>query len=425
MAEPLPRSAATAPAATEAAPRTRVRVLVPYIATYFGGVRRVLGDGLPRLASAPGLAVTYAELCRNDADMDAMERGGVTVDRALGVRGRSVLGAGRGLRRLAGAATQAPRLGRLAWRLSRALRGYDVCYVHGHREVLLAAAAIASLRGRVAPALVWHWHGPPLSVDAGARGAWAAKAVARLGGHASHRVIAISRFSADLMRRMGVPPERIITVLNAARIATGDAVPEAPPLPERAPGERILLLPCASIRENKGVHLAVDALGALPPPYVLWVTGDVADPVAAPYVAELRRRAERAGAAERLRFVGVRRDLHAAMRLAEAVLVPTVSEEPFGLVAAEAQLLGVPVVGSSRGALPEILGEGGGLVFDPDRSGALAAAVARLGGEPGLGRRMAEEARRNAERRYSYERWGHEVAEVLLAAAARRGAHRG
>src|SRR6266568_9599591 len=57
------------------------RVLVPYISTYLGGVRRVLGDGLPRLAAAPELHVTYAELCCNQPDMDAMERAGVEVER--------------------------------------------------------------------------------------------------------------------------------------------------------------------------------------------------------------------------------------------------------------------------------------------------------------------------------------------------------
>ena len=413
-------------APSPASGRLGVRVLVPYIATYFGGVRRVLADGLPRLAAIPGLCVTYAELCCNAADMDGMERSGVAVDRTVGTPGRSVLGGGGDIARVMGIAGQVPRLVRLAWRLSCALRGYDVCYVHGHREVMVATAALALLPRAHEPALVWHWHGPPLSVGAGARGSWSAKAVARLGASKCARLIAISEFSADLMRRMGVPPERTTTVLNAAEVAPPPAQASGDhQLPERAPDQITLLLPCASIRENKGVHLAIDALGALTRKHVLWITGDAADPLATRYVAELRRRAVAAGATDRVRFIGMRRDVHAVMCLADLVLVPTTSEEPFGLVAAEAQLLGIPVVASNRGALPEIVGEGRGLTFDPDCPGALAAAAARVTADPALRHRTVEAARRRAERLFSYDRWRDEVADVLLeAAAARSRPHR-
>ncbi len=51
----------------------------------------------------------------------------------------------------------------------------------------------------------------------------------------------------------------------------------------------------------------------------------------------------------------------------KVMLMPSVCEESFGLVAAEAMLNGIPVLASNRGALPETVGEGG-LVFDiPER----------------------------------------------------------
>lgn len=404
--------------AASAAP---TRVLVPYISTYFGGVRRVLGDGLPRLAAAPGLHVTYAELCCNQSDMDAMERAGVEVERALGVAGQSALGRGGGVRRWSGIAAQVPRLARMAGRLAARFADYDVCYVHGHRELVLAVAA-ATLCGRGrAPAIVWHWHGPPLSVGAGGCGTWGARSFASLGARACARVIAISGFSARLMREMGVPQERITTVINAAEIGPAAAAAALEqPLPARAAGQVTLLLPCASLRPHKGVHLAVEALKELPADHVLWVTGDTADAVAAQYLAELRRLAAELKVGERVHFIGARRDVHAVMRAADAVLVPTVSEEPFGLVAAEAQLLGVPVVGSMRGALPEILGEGAGALFEPGQPRALAAAVAAVTGDAVLRRRLVDAARSRAERLFSYDRWSREVAAVLIEAGSRR-----
>jgi glycosyltransferase involved in cell wall biosynthesis len=49
------------------------------------------------------------------------------------------------------------------------------------------------------------------------------------------------------------------------------------------------------------------------------------------------------------------------------LLMPSLWEEAFGLVAAEAMLNGIPVLGSNRGALPDTLGKGG-FVFDiPER----------------------------------------------------------
>ncbi|MBF6590578.1 MAG: glycosyltransferase, partial [Ktedonobacterales bacterium] len=61
---------------------------------------------------------------------------------------------------------------------------------------------------------------------------------------------------------------------------------------------------------------------------------------------------------------------------AEAVLCPIAWEEPFGLVACEAQAAGTPVVGYARGALPEVVDhEKTGCLVSP---GDVAAAVAAL-----------------------------------------------
>ena len=53
-------------------------------------------------------------------------------------------------------------------------------------------------------------------------------------------------------------------------------------------------------------------------------------------------------------------------------------EEPFGMVAAEAQMAGCPVAAYRRGALPEVVEEGvSGYLADPDDVGRLAAAIMR------------------------------------------------
>jgi glycosyltransferase involved in cell wall biosynthesis len=73
-----------------------------------------------------------------------------------------------------------------------------------------------------------------------------------------------------------------------------------------------------------------------------------------------------------------RRELFEIMRRARVLLMPVEWEEAFGLVAAEAQIVGCPVVGYRRGALPEVVvdGIGGWLVEPADESG-LVEAVGR------------------------------------------------
>jgi UDP-glucose:tetrahydrobiopterin glucosyltransferase len=72
-----------------------------------------------------------------------------------------------------------------------------------------------------------------------------------------------------------------------------------------------------------------------------------------------------------------RPELFELMARSSVLFMPVRWEETFGLVAAEAQMAGLPVVGYRRGALPEVVPQGlGGWLVDPDDEDALLAAVA-------------------------------------------------
>ena len=66
------------------------------------------------------------------------------------------------------------------------------------------------------------------------------------------------------------------------------------------------------------------------------------------------------------------------MARAGAVLMPVEWDEPFGLVAAEALRVGCPVIGYRRGALPEIVRDGDGILVDPGDENALVDALCRV-----------------------------------------------
>jgi len=69
------------------------------------------------------------------------------------------------------------------------------------------------------------------------------------------------------------------------------------------------------------------------------------------------------------------RPVYARTRL---LLVPSVWEEGFGMVAVEAQSCGIPVVASARGGLPESVGNGGLLIDDYRNAEAWVAAIESL-----------------------------------------------
>jgi glycosyltransferase involved in cell wall biosynthesis len=139
---------------------------------------------------------------------------------------------------------------------------------------------------------------------------------------------------------------------------------------------------------RKGVHLAVEALAELPAAELaLQGGGDEG------YLDELRRRARDLGVAERVRFLSEPRDrLPAVYADADAVLFPVQWDEPFGLVPLEAMAVGRPVIATGTGGSGEYMRDGENcLLFEPrDSAEALAAAVRRLGGDPGLRARLRE-----------------------------------
>jgi glycosyltransferase involved in cell wall biosynthesis len=117
-----------------------------------------------------------------------------------------------------------------------------------------------------------------------------------------------------------------------------------------------------------------------------------------PQEERLRARARELGIADRVIFAGFQREAHAFVAAFDVAVTPSI-EEGFGLVALEAQALGVPVVASRVGGLPEIVLDGRtGLLVEPADASALAGAITRLLGDAELRRRMGEAAKREAQR---------------------------
>lgn len=279
------------------------------------------------------------------------------------------------------------------WRqLARHLTGRaDVVHADDHRGMLLAGPA-ARLAG---VPVVWHLHY--------VQRAPALTAVCRA---LASRIVACS--VATARDTPGVDPARVTVVPNALdpRFAT------APPAGPRA--DPPFIVTAGRLHPDKGLDVAIDALALARrevPDLRLVVLGD-ATPGWEHYPAELRRRAAARGVGDAVELAGY--TARPELRWAGAgAYVQASRHEPFGIAVAEAMAVGLPVVVSDAGGLPElVLGGRLGLVVPAGDAAALAAAVVRLVTDTALAERLATAARAHALATWTPERLAAAVATV-------------
>jgi glycosyltransferase involved in cell wall biosynthesis len=130
------------------------------------------------------------------------------------------------------------------------------------------------------------------------------------------------------------------------------------------------------------------------------------------------RAIERLGIADVVRCVHGISDEELARAYAEAELVVVPSlYEGFSLPAVEAMACGAPVVATTGGALPEVVGPDGetALLVQPDDPGALAQAIGRLMDDPALRRRLGAGGRARVLERFTWRVTAEQTAECYRA----------
>lgn len=208
--------------------------------------------------------------------------------------------------------------------------------------------------------------------------------VTRHARRANHIVVPSRHTATEVTERLGISPEGITVCPNGPPAW-------APRTTWPAPGH-ILFVGAVAPRKNIGVLL--DAYAALLsrrpdlPPLVL------AGPPS-PQADEWMRRIDSPPLAGHVRCTGYlgKDELRRYYDEARLLVLPSLTEG-FGLPALEAMTVGVPVVVSRRGALPEVVGDAG-LVVEPTPE-AIADALERLVTDEGLAHTLAERGRRRA-----------------------------
>ncbi|HEV2317505.1 MAG TPA: glycosyltransferase family 4 protein [Thermoplasmata archaeon] len=270
--------------------------------------------------------------------------------------------------------------------LMRALveRGPDVIEVHSHRYGQVLQAAAVSLGTGIPVVVGTHYH------PADVRAPWYKRGILRVQDHAfgmtAYRVarflVVETQTEADQLAEFS-PREKIRVVPPGLELDEWFAdEPEDPANPLFAGLPDQFLLYAGRIAENKGIEFLLEAYARLDPgdrrPIVLmgkdWGMGP-----------QLRAQAERLGIADRLTWLGhvpSRADYRAVFRRASALVLPS-EYEAFGFVLMEAMSVGLPIVATSVGAVPEVLEHGGiGELISFGDVPALTSALRRLVREP-------------------------------------------
>jgi len=192
------------------------------------------------------------------------------------------------------------------------------------------------------------------------------------------------------------------------------------PLATQSPTKQLRIGYVGRIVEEKGLDDALEAIACTQSRVTLAIMGE------GPHEGRFHRRAAALGLADRVEMRGwgppaeVASFLHGLDVLILLTRTSRSVVEQFGRVIVEAQSCGIPVIGSSCGAIPSVVGAGGWIV--PERSPEkLAPLLDRIANDRDALRAKAQLAQRNVSTRFTYEVVADDLATAWTQAAARRG----
>jgi glycosyltransferase involved in cell wall biosynthesis len=278
-----------------------------------------------------------------------------------------------------------------AARLARAIRACRA-------DVVVTNSAKAHVYGSLAARLarrplVWRMHD---TIDSADFAGSTRRLLLAIGRRAPVLVLAVSDSTGRALVEGGVPAERVATLYNGIDLAgLRDGAARAPARVNGAPrvGSVGRLTPL------KGHAVVLDAAAALLERGVDadFVIAGAAAREAPSHLQELRARAERLGIADRVELVSPFPDLARVLSGLDVMVHASVLPDSLPTTVLEAMALGVPVVATDLGGVPELVRDAEtGIVVPPNDPERIADAVAALIAAPetraAVGRAAYEEA---------------------------------
>jgi glycosyltransferase involved in cell wall biosynthesis len=299
-----------------------------------------------------------------------------------------------------------PGLVRQVAALARRARHFELLYVNTQKALVIGALGKFFHRRPV----IWHLHDIMTREHFGPLQLWIVKFAVT---HCVDRVIANSHASAQALAQLTHLPRRAMRVVhNGVDARAFDAVDDGDRAILRAelglPASGFLAGVFGRLSSWKGQHVALEATARLPDLQLVIVGSAMFGEHA--YEAELRRRADELGIADRVHFVGFKSNVARAMKAMDVIVHTSTRAEPFGLVIVEGMLAGRPVIATAAGGVPEIIDDQiTGLLVEPGNVNALRDAIARVRRSPELAARLSREGRRVARLRFAADTYVKEI----------------
>jgi glycosyltransferase involved in cell wall biosynthesis len=373
------------------APRSRVLVLT--VGFTIGGAEQLILMTVPRLQRL-GFEVTVACL------------------KGWGPLGEEL--EAQGVRAVALGASRTWDL-RAAGRLLALIRRERIQVIHAH---LFLANLAARLIGRLAgvPVVICTHHDTDL--DMGLHQRLAERATASLSDTVVACSEAVRRYA---LRTYGLRPGQVRTLRNAIATAepaiastTRDAVRREI---GAGPGDLLVGTVGRLVEPKKGIPVFLAAARRMAdslPTVRFVIVGD------GPARAHLEALATREGVGHRTVFTGLRRDIPRVMHALDLFVQPS-NWEGFGLTLLEAMSVGLPVVATRVGGVPEVVVDGGtGLLVPPADPAAMSRACLDLLSERERAARLGEAGRQRACSEFPIDRLVTETAELYRELLERR-----
>lgn len=282
---------------------------------------------------------------------------------------------------------------------------YQLVHCHTMRDHVLGSLA-AKYSGQIPVVRTQHIHFPenPSFLAQLAYNKW------------TDRVICNSDFIKGDLEKAGMEKGKLVTVHNGMELERLSGTTEKTGGEEsfrREIGykEGEILIGCAgSLFETKGQHHLINAFpGILEkiPTCRLVIVGD------GPQREYLKDLVRKNRVEEKVVFTGYRDDIPNILNSLDMMVIPSVWQEPFGLVVVEAMFGGIPVIASDVGGIPEIIKNNiTGELFPAGNEEALTAAVLKILCEEELRRKIITNAKARVMEYFNSDRMAREVIEV-------------
>lgn len=184
--------------------------------------------------------------------------------------------------------------------------------------------------------------------------------------------IVVSELSKKLYLKMGWEEENVVAIANG--IASPPNPLSFPPTYFPGEGELLRLGCIARLSHEKGVDVLIRAMADLPQNIQLEIIGTGRE------ASSLKQLAHRLKVDNRITFTSREKNIADAYARWDAFVLPSRDHDPFGMVAAEAMLAGLPVIVTNQCGIADYLEDGkDAMIVEADSSTALAAGIEKIG----------------------------------------------